>query len=1009
MLNKRDSLVLMPTGGGKSLCYQIPALMMEGTAVVVSPLISLMQDQVNALNARGIPAAALNSNQGTRQNRQTIADAVSGRLKLIYVSPERLMFDLGETEIQPEEDTIQMEGIKWINSIFKQIKISMFAIDEAHCVSQWGHDFRPEYKMLNRLRQIFPYVPMMALTATADKLTRRDIISLLDLHSPDLFTLSFNRPNLSLDVRCGCDSKTKLKTITSMIRRHEGESGIIYCLARKTTEVLAEKLQAAGCNAAAYHAQLSAKERTQVQEDFKQGKIDVICATIAFGMGIDKPDVRFVVHYNMPKSIESFYQEIGRGGRDGKPCETLLFYSMGDIVALKQVARMSGSLTVNDDKMWRMQQYAEAQVCRRRILLNYFNEEYDCNCGNCDVCKNPPQYIDGTLRVQMALSAVVRTNQGASASMVIDILKGHHTPEISRRRYDALPTFGVGHEVTEKEWRDCILQMLQLGFVDVDYENYRQLKITPLGIRTLKERIPVRLAIKRKEVEEADVLARGLSAIRLRNVNTFDSEGAEFEGLAPVNIIYGGNGSGKSTLTKVTTNPTAYPDCELEWTDFEELQVVAYDHKFRMDNLSENLPGVFTLGEASAQTADEIARMRMELENCKAECVRKRDAISELQTVIKKNEENFREYAWTNIKKSVPDEFKMALQGAMTKDKFLAKLMSMNQEIGLAMPHDWNTLRQRAMIVYQETASSTKKETAEGGLQLDHPDWVHEGMKHLMEGDDKCPFCQQHTVTPYLRWLLATYFGEQGKKESEHIGQMMENLEEERKQLTQDIWNTLIRENIAAINTYLEKQASSKQQEATLDKELETQKQRCSELEQVITKYESTLTSIKPTLTRINKLLDEHGYEGFRLAESPTDPNSYQIVRNDGTPASVTLSEGEATLITFLYFMQLAKGANTQEDAGQPRILVIDDPVDALDQKGINIITSLINDQINEMRQGEGLVTQIILLTHNSQLMQTLTHPNGTFIPSRDIHYWTLTKSSGITHAEAHNQECPSL
>lgn len=1010
VLNGRDSLVLMPTGGGKSLCYQIPALMLEGTAVVVSPLISLMQDQVNALNARGIPAAALNSNQGTAQNRKTIAEAVSGKLKLIYVSPERLMFDLGETELKPEEDTIQMEGIKWENSIFKQIKISMFAIDEAHCVSQWGHDFRPEYTMLNRLHQFFPGVPMMALTATADRLTRKDIINMLELRDPEVFTLSFNRPNLSLDVRQGCSSKEKLKILKSMIERHKGESGIVYCLARKTTETLAEKLREAGINAAAYHANLSAKERAKTQEDFKQGLVDVICATIAFGMGIDKPDVRFVVHYNMPKSIESFYQEIGRGGRDGKPCETLLFYNPGDMVLLRQVNRVSSLQGLNDDKMKSMQQYAESQVCRRRILLNYFNEESTCDCGNCDVCKNPPQYFDGTLQVQKALSAVLRTNQEASASMVIDILKGHNTAEILRRKYDKLPTFGVGKDVSEKDWRSYLLQMLHLGLVNVDYENYRQLKISQLGIRTLKERLQVRLASTRKDDNTSEITAtRGLSAIRIKNTATFDAKGVAFEGLAPMNIIYGGNGTGKSTLTKVLNDPKSYPDSELEWLDFEELQILAYDHTFRQSNLSENLPGVFTLGEASAQTADEIARVRMELEKCKADCSGKRDAINEVQNVSKKNEDDFREYAWSNIKKSVPDEYKMALQGAMTKDKFLTKLMSMHQEIGLAMPHDWNELRQRAMIVYQESGSATKKETADGGLQLAHPDWVHEGMKHLMERDDKCPFCQQHTITPYLRWLLATYFGEEGKKESDHIGQMMENLDEERKQLTKDIWDTLIRENIAAINTYLDKQSTSKTKEEKLNAELESLKKHCSELEQRIAKYESTLTSIKPTLTRINKLLDDHGYEGFRLAESPTDSSSYQIVRNDGTPASVTLSEGEATLITFLYFMQLAKGANNQEDAGQPRILVIDDPVDALDQKGVNIVTSLINDQINEMRQGEGLVSQIIMLTHNPMLMQTLTHPNGTFIPSRDTHYWTLTKSSGITHAEAHNQECPQL
>lgn len=1009
VLDGKDSLVLMPTGGGKSLCYQIPALMMEGTAVVVSPLISLMQDQVNALIARGIPAGALNSNQGVLQNKKVISDALSGRLKLIYVSPERLMLDLGETDLQPDEDAIQMEGMKWFNSIFKQLNISMFAIDEAHCVSQWGHDFRPEYKMLNRLHQIFPGVPMMALTATADRLTRKDIINLLELNNPEVFSLSFNRPNLSLDVRQGCSSKEKLKILKSLVQRHPGESGIVYCLARKTTESVAEKLREAGINAAPYHASLSAKERAKTQEDFKQGKIDVICATIAFGMGIDKPDVRFVVHYNLPKSIESFYQEIGRGGRDGKPCETLLFYNPSDLILLRQVTRESGSRSLNEDKMKSMQQYAESQVCRRRILLNYFNEETTCDCGNCDVCKNPPQYFDGTLQVQMALSAILRTNQQASSSMVIDLLKGYNRPEILRRHYDALPTFGVGKDVSEKDWRNYMMQIVQMGLADIDYENFRQLKISPLGMKILKERQRVRLAATSKVEEAAASVTRGLTAIRLKNVATFDAEGASFEDLAPVSIIYGGNGTGKSTFSKVLTDPTSYPDCELEWQDFEELDVMTYNHQFRLDNISENLPGVFTLGEASAQTAEEIANIRMELETAKAECARKRDAITETQNLVKKNDDTFREYAWANIKKSVPDEFKMAMQGAMTKDKFMIKLLSVYEEVGLAMPYDWNSLRQRAMVVYQDNGKAPKEQSAAGGLQLTHPDWVHEGMKHLVEGDDKCPFCQQHTVTTYLRWLLANYFGEQGKQESEHIGKMMENLEEERKQLTQDIWNTLIRENVIAINSYLDKQAALDKQTETLNTELEALKQKCTELEQTITKYESSLTSIKPTIIRINQLLEDHGYDSFKLAESPTDPNCYQIVRQDGTPASVTLSEGEATLITFLYFMQLARGAHSQDAAGSPRILVIDDPVDALDQKGIDIVTALLNAQMDEMRQGEGLVSQIILLTHNTQLMQTLTHPNGTFIPSRDVRYWTLTKSSGITHAEAHGQECPSL
>jgi ATP-dependent DNA helicase RecQ len=473
VLSLNDALVLMPTGGGKSVCFQIPALMFDGVTIVISPLISLMKDQVEALKANGIAAEFLNSSLSAKEEKLIIERSLKGTLKLLYISPERLS----------SAGFIELLG---------GLKVSMFAVDEAHCISFWGHDFRPEYKRLNILKQRYPKVPLIALTATADRVIRRDILSQLNIPETKTFVASFDRPNLSLTVRPGLK---RMRQITDFLKLHRKQPGIIYCLSRKSTENVAENLSNLGYKAKHYHAGMDNDSRSRTQNEFIRDEIQIICATVAFGMGIDKSNVRWVIHYNMPKNIESFYQEIGRCGRDGLPADTILFYSYADVI---MQAEMLSDTTPErrellDAKLKRMKQYAEAESCRRRILLSYFNETITKDCGNCDVCKNPPKKFDGTIIAQKALSAIARTGEQINSTLLIDILRGSHNRQVMEKGYDKIKTWGVGRDIRWEEWSDYIFQILNLGYVDIAYDEGYTFKLNALSNLVLKNKVNVML------------------------------------------------------------------------------------------------------------------------------------------------------------------------------------------------------------------------------------------------------------------------------------------------------------------------------------------------------------------------------------------------------------------------------------------------------------------------------------------------------------------------------------
>ena len=496
-----DAFVLMPTGGGKSLCYQLPAMVRPGTGIVVSPLISLMKDQVDALRAAGVSAAAYNSSLEADEARSVLRALHAGELDLLYVAPETLM---------TEGFLSRLEGLGTDGG-----SVALFAIDEAHCVSQWGHDFRPEYVQLGRLRGLFPDAPIIACTATADPETRDDVRLRLGLSEAAVFVTGFDRPNIRYTV---VEKREPLHQLTQFLAGHPGESGIVYCLSRKRTEEVAERLRAHGVDAAAYHAGLPADERRRVQDAFARDEVLVVVATVAFGLGIDKSNVRFVVHYDLPKSVESYYQETGRSGRDGLPAEALLLFGLGDAAVVRSLIEGGGRNAPPGDEFERdpervrieihklntMVGYADGLSCRREALLGYFGEPYPAPCGNCDICLEPPETFDATEQARMALSCVYRLwerdGYGYGVGYVIDVLRGSENEKILTRGHDALSTYGIGAELSRDHWQSLIRQLIHRGYLVQDIARYSALRLTEAARPLLRGEETLVLAVPRTRV-----------------------------------------------------------------------------------------------------------------------------------------------------------------------------------------------------------------------------------------------------------------------------------------------------------------------------------------------------------------------------------------------------------------------------------------------------------------------------------------------------------------------------
>lgn len=510
LLSGRDNFVLMPTGGGKSICYQIPALLRPGVGIVVSPLISLMHDQVHALLANGVSAAYLNSSLSYPESQQVLQRLQQGRLDLLYIAPERLVAPAFLERLE-------------------QIPIALFAIDEAHCISQWGPDFRPEYKQLQILRDRFAKVPVIALTATADRPTQQDIRECLRLQNSDFHLGSFNRANIHYAV---LERHKPLQQVLDFLSQMSGQSGIIYCLSRQRVEDLAKSLQEKGWQAAAYHAGMSTDKRQRVQNAFQTEDLQIIVATVAFGMGIDKSNVRFVIHYDLPKNIECYYQETGRAGRDSLPSKALLLYGLNDIALIKGlIEKNSNELQrrIENHKLKAIIAFAEAQTCRRQVLLNYFEENLTEPCDNCDICQNPPQTYDATEDAQKALSCVFRAGQRYGVGHIIDILRGAEKERVMQLRHHQLSTYGIGKHLNQEEWHSIFRQLIHQGYLLQDIANYSILKLTEKSRPVLKGELRLVLAKPRIKIDREDSSA--VKKSKRKNAIDFHYDASLFEKL----------------------------------------------------------------------------------------------------------------------------------------------------------------------------------------------------------------------------------------------------------------------------------------------------------------------------------------------------------------------------------------------------------------------------------------------------------------------------------------------
>ena len=516
-----DVLAIMPTGGGKSLCYQIPALVRPGLAIVVSPLIALIKDQVDALRANGVAAAGLHSGLARDELLEVYSQLWRGDLKLLYIAPERILLPDFLARLQ-------------------DLPLSLIAIDEAHCISQWGHDFRPEYAELGRLKQLFPHIPIAALTATADDATRIDILNRLGLHEPFVHLASFDRPNIRYTL---VEKFKPSEQLLHYVQKQAGQCGIVYCTSRKRTEEVADLLKVRNIRAACYHAGLPAEDRARVQDAFIRDDLDIVVATVAFGMGIDKPNVRFVVHYDIPKNIESYYQETGRAGRDGLPAEALLLFDPADI------ERVRGLLENNENpeqrqveifKLNLMSAFAEAQTCRRQVLLNYFGEYHAKPCGNCDICLDPPKTYDGTEDAQKALSCVYRVGQRYGMGHVIEVLRGAQSQRIRELGHDKLSTYGIGKEQSHEYWLSVLRQLIHKGLLVQNITRHLVLQLTEAARPILRGEQPLELAVPRTELLSAKKLrrrelelAQGEDAALFRELRKLRKQLAEDEGIPP--------------------------------------------------------------------------------------------------------------------------------------------------------------------------------------------------------------------------------------------------------------------------------------------------------------------------------------------------------------------------------------------------------------------------------------------------------------------------------------------